>query len=102
LVGNRNTYGKQQLTINAIFLQNPPNFLSRKPVICFFEVNKAFKEIFAIFIRLLKDWIQSKDLVRGAVTRTKTTLPILQFGFHYFTAFPFKAFGKYFSWQTKQ
>jgi len=34
--------GKQQLTINAILLQNLPKLISRNPVKCFFEVNKAF------------------------------------------------------------
>jgi len=70
--------GNQQLTINS--------------VICFFKVNKACKEVFAIFPRFLKDLLQSEDLVRGAATWTETALTI-QFGFHYFTAFPFKAFG---------
>jgi len=94
--------GKQQLTINAILLQNPPNFISRNPVIWFFEVNKACKEVFAIFPRFLKDLLQSEDLAHGAATWAKSALSIFQFGFHYFTAFPFKAFGIYFSWQTKQ
>jgi len=34
--------------------------------------------------------LQSEDLVRGATTWTKTTISILQFGFHYITAFPFQ------------
>jgi len=51
---------------------------------------------------ILKDLFQSEDLVRGAATWAKSALSILQFGFHCFTAFPFKAFGIYFSWQTKQ
>ena len=42
------------------------------------------------------------DLVRGATNRTKTALAILQFLFHYFSAFLFEAFGVYFSWQTKE
>jgi len=46
--------GKQQLTINAILLKNPP-FIWKNPVICFYEVNKACKEVFAIFPRFLKD-----------------------------------------------
>ena len=41
-------------------------------------------------------------LVRGAATRTKTALIIFQFWFDYFSAFPFKAFGIYFPWQTKE
>jgi len=67
-----------------------------------FEVNKTCKEVFAIFLRFLKDLLQSEDLVRGAATWAKSALFILQFGFHYFTAFPFKAFDIHFSWQTKQ
>jgi len=67
----------------------------------FLNANKACKEVFAIFPRFLKDSL-SEDLVRGAATRTKTTLSILHFWFHYFTAFLFKAFGIHFSWQTKQ
>jgi len=45
---------------------------------------------------------KNRDLVRGAATWAKSALSIFLFGFHYFTAFPFKAFGIHFSWQTKQ
>ena len=45
---------------------------------------------------------RAKVWVRCAATRTKTTLTIFQFWFHYFSAFPFKAFGIYFPWQTKK
>ena len=38
----------------------------------------------------------------GAANRTKTALAILQFWFHYFSAFSFKAFGIYFPWQTEE
>ena len=41
-------------------------------------------------------------MVCGAATRTKTSLAILQLRSHYFSAFPFKAFGVYFPWQTKK
>ena len=91
-----------QLTINAIFLQNLPKFIPRNLVICFFKIDKASKEIFAILPRFLEDWLQSEDLVRGAATRTKIALTTFQFWFHYFSAFPFKAFGIYFAWQTKE
>jgi len=94
--------GKQQLTINAILLQNTPKFISRNSGTWLFEVNKASKEVFAVFPRFLKDFLQSKNLVRGAVTWMKTALSILLFRFHYFTAFPFKAFDMHFSWQTKK
>jgi len=69
--------GKQQLTINVTLLQNPSKYISRNTVICFFEVNKACKEGFAIFPRFLKYLLQSEDLVRGAATWTKTALSIL-------------------------
>jgi len=36
-------YGKQQLTINAILLQNLLKFILRNLVIYFFEINKACK-----------------------------------------------------------
>jgi len=36
--------------------------------VCFFEVDKACKEVFVIFSRLLKDLLQSDDLIRGAAT----------------------------------
>ena len=42
------------------------------------------------------DLLQSEDLVGGAATRTKPTLAILLFLFHYFSAFPFEAFSFYF------
>jgi len=77
-------------------------FILKNSFKCFLEVNKACKEVFAMFLRFLKDLLQSEDLVGDAATWTKTTLPILQFRFHYFTAFPFKAFGIHFFWQTKQ
>ena len=94
--------GTQQLIINAILLQNLPKFIPRNSVICFFKIDKQCKEIFAILPRFLKDLLQSEDLVHGAATRTKTTLTIFQFWFHYFSAFSFKAFGIYFPWQTKK
>jgi len=53
-----------------------------------FTINKACKEIFAIFPRFLKDLLQSEDLVSGATTWTKIGLSILQFKFHNFTEFP--------------
>ena len=46
-------------------------------MICFFEIDNACKEIFAISPRSLKDLFQSEDLVCGAATRTKTALTIL-------------------------
>ena len=91
-----------QLIINAILLQNLPKFIPRNSVICFFKIDKACKEIFAILPRFLEDLLPREDLVRGAATRTKTALTIFQFWFHYFSAFPFKAFGIYFPWQTKE
>ena len=48
-------------------------------VLCFFKINKTCKEIFAILPRFLEDLLQSEDLVRGAATRTKTALALLQF-----------------------
>ena len=94
--------GAQKLTINAILLQNFPKFIPKNSVICFFKIDKVCKETFAILPRFLEDLLQSEDLVRGAATRTKTALTIFQFWFHYFSAFPFKAFGIYFPWQTKE
>ena len=47
-------------------------------VIYFFKIDKVCKEIFAILPRFFEDWHQSEDLVRGAATRTKTALVILQ------------------------
>ena len=93
-----------QLTINAIFLQNLPKFIPKNSVICFFKIDKACKEIFAILPMFLEDLLQSEDLVRGAATRTNTALTIFQFWFHYFSAFPFKAFGipVYFPRQTEE
>ena len=77
-------------------------FIPRNSVICFFEIDKACKEIFTVLPRFLGDLLQSEDLVRGTATRTKTALDILQFWFHYFSAFSFEAFGIYFPWQTKK
>ena len=94
--------GAQQLTINAILLQNLLKFVPRNSVICFFKIDKACKEIFAILPRFLEDLLQRENLVRGAATRTKTALTIFQFWFHYFSAFPFNAFGIYFPWQTEE
>ena len=39
---------------------------------CFFKIDKAYQEIFAILSRFLEDLLQSENLVRGAATRTKT------------------------------
>ena len=64
------------------------SYVPRNSVICFFKIDKACKEIFAILPRFLE------DLVRGAVTRTKTALAIW---FHYFSAFPFKILAYTFS-----
>ena len=94
--------GVQQSTINVILPQNLPKFIRRNSVTCFFKIDKACKEIFAILPRFLKDLLQSKDLIRGAATRTKTVLTIFQFWFHYFSAVPFKAFGIYFFWQFEE
>ena len=94
--------GAQQWTINAILLQNLPKFIPRNSVICFFKIDKACKEIFAILPRFLEDLLQSEDLVRGAAIRTKIALTIFQFWFHKFSAFPLKAFGVYFPWQTEE
>ena len=47
--------GAQQLTINAILLQNLPKFIPRNSVICFFKIDKACKKIFAILPRFLGD-----------------------------------------------
>ena len=62
----------------------------------------ACKAIFAILPRFLEVMLQSEDLFRGATTRTKTALAILQFWFYYFSEFPFKACGIFFSWQTRE
>ena len=59
--------GALQLTINAILLQNLPNFILRNSVI-YFEIGKACKEIFAIpqdFSKICFE--QSEDMVCGAV-----------------------------------
>ena len=69
----------------------------------FFKIDKTCKDIFALLPRFFEDLLQSIGLVRGAATRSKTALAILQFSFHYFLAFPFKAFNiMYFRWQTKE
>ena len=62
-----------------------------------FQDHKACKEIFATLRRFHEGLLHSEDLVRGAATRTKTALAILQFWFHYFSAF-----GIYFFWQTEE
>ena len=41
---------------------------------CYFKIDKACKEIFAIFPRFLEDLLQSEDLARDAATRKKTVL----------------------------
>ena len=61
------------------------------------KIDKAGKKIFAILPKFLEDLLQSKDMVHGAATRTKTALAIFQFWFHHFSAF-----GIYFPGQTKE
>ena len=50
----------------------------------------------------IKDLPQSKNLVRGAATWTKTTRAVFQLQFHYFSAFCFKALGIHLSWKIKK
>ena len=79
LPGPNRVNSAQQLTINAILLQNLPKFIPRNSVVCFFKIDKACKEIFGLLPRFLEDLLWSGDLVRGAATRTKTALTIFQF-----------------------
>jgi len=51
-----------------VYLEEPGHVL--------FEINKASKEVFVIFQRFLKDLHQSENLVRGAMTWTKTALSV--------------------------
>ena len=90
------------MPINDIFLQHSPELISRNSVMCFFLINKACEDILCILLGILKNLPQSENLVRGAATWAKTTLAIFQFWFHYFSAFPFKAFGIHFSWKAKK
>ena len=71
--------GTYQLIINAILLQNLAKSIGRNSFICFFKIDNACKEIFAILPRFREDLPQSKDLVHGAATQMKTALIIFQF-----------------------
>ena len=76
-----------------VLRQSFSKFIPRNSDLCFFKIDKACKEIFTLLPRFLKDSLLSEVLLRIAATRTKTALTILQFCFHYFSEFPFKAFG---------
>ena len=63
-----------------------------------FQDRQSMQRVF-VFVKLsrfLEDVLQSEELIFGAATQTKTALAVLQLWFHYFSAFPFKAFGIYF------
>ena len=48
--------------LHALLLQNIPKFILRNSVICFFKIDKACKEIFAMLPRFLEDLLQSEEL----------------------------------------
>jgi len=73
--------GKQQLTINHISAKRFKIYVE-EPGHRLFHINKACKVVFAIFPWFLKDLLQSKDLVRGAATWTKSASSSLHFSFH--------------------
>ena len=92
-VGSKMTYWRRTIDHQRHTPSNLPKFIPKNSVICFFKIDKACKEIFVTLQRFFEDLLQSEDLIRRAATRTKTALTIFQFWFHYFSAFPFKAFG---------
>ena len=60
--------GHQQMPINAILLQHSPELISRNPVICLFEINKAFEDILCTLPGFFEELPQGENLVRGAAT----------------------------------
>jgi len=69
--------GKQQLTINAILLQNPFKVYFEELVHMLLR-DQQCRVVFAIFSRFFEDLLQSEDLVHGAATGMKIALSIHQ------------------------
>ena len=68
---------KKNKDINAVPLQNSPEFFSRNPILRFFQVGKRFPWVFGMLPRLHENMLESEHLVCSATAKMKDELVYL-------------------------
>jgi len=94
--------GQQEAPVNTVLPQQSPTFFTRKPVVCFLEVDKTSVYVFGMLPRFLEIFLESGNLVCSATAATKTASGIIQRWFNFFAASFYKTLGIHFSREAKE